>query len=112
MKVETLVAGRELDRLVAEKVMGYTAACNRLGDCRHLFFPSENIAHAWRVIEKLETLHFQWTLHGNNPIRSFHDRKPCFEYWHYTNGKADRLGRAEADTVPLAVCLAALKAVK
>lgn len=110
-----LEAGRELDALVAEKVMGWTRHVsddrgdayseswgfgpNLLTDSLfvHEFEPSVDIAAAWQVIEKADE----------------------FEMWNHT-GKSygcrltfgNREAFAKADTAPLAICLAALKAAE
>ena len=112
-------AGRELDALIAEKVMGLTrhdesyvaegvgkvlrfvwrdgcGGCVYSGD---MFLPhySTNIADAWEVVEKADL----WSLYGSigdGPYRA------CIQF-------EDREGLMTADTAPLAICLAALKAV-
>jgi len=91
MRVDEMEAGRELDALVAEKVMGWEY------EARSLFRPSQDIAAAWEVVEKL---------------------KMCCGYSH---GRGDPFAMLEcekfstlvvcADTVSLAICRAALKAV-
>lgn len=59
---------REIDRLVAEKVMGWKSTANsdvtgesvyRTKDDRvFVFNPSTNIADAWQVVEKMKEMHF------------------------------------------------------
>ena len=111
-------AGRELDALIAEKVMGLTrhdesyvaegvgkvlrfvwrdgcGTCVYSGD---MFLPhySTDIAAAWEVVEKADL----WSLYGSigdGPYRA------CIQF-------GDREGLMTADTAPLAICLAALKA--
>lgn len=117
-------AGRELDTLVAEKVMGWEATADGLyWDARQkrtrlvlgsviakkreemgienrpgfVFAPSTDIAAAWEVVEKADL----WSLYGSigdGPYRA------CIQF-------EDREGLMTADTAPLAICLAALKAV-
>ena len=117
-------AGRELDALVAEKVMGWEATADGLyWDARQkrtrlvlgsaiakkreemgiengpgfVFAPSTDIATAWEVVEKADL----WSLYGSigdGPYRA------CIQF-------EDREGLMTADTAPLAICLAALKAV-
>lgn len=65
MKIQDMPAGPEMDRLVAEKVMGWEPAfLNEDGTPqwdmgvigRYLtsrFYPSKNIAHAWHVVERV-----------------------------------------------------------
>ena len=107
-------AGRELDALVAEKVMGWTI---RNGDWvdgegyaqweafdsdysdSPRFAPSTDIAAAWAIFEK--TLgHVERRGH---PIPG--------EEWLATIWYEGKAGQAFADTAPLAICLAALKVV-
>ena len=88
--------GPELDRLIAEKVMGWPAdewhqSCN---DCTK-WSPSTNIAHAWEVVEKLRNIMVgPWT-HGRWAACAMQDGD-----WF-----------SVADTAPHAICLAALKSV-
>lgn len=115
-------AGRELDVLVAEKVMGQTDfahlemkweegssrdgkdgwsgfVCPCCGDselsqqmCAMPY--STSIADAWQVVEKATYYEASWSgLH----------------HWYLELGEGH--GEAEAQTAPLAICLAALKAV-
>lgn len=116
---ETLVAGRELDALIAEKVMGWrNLHVERHGDdyprfgqppgvaldCVNVPRFSTDIADAWKVVEALDTdfltLEYLTGVDPDAPSRR--------------NWQAEfRLSRtyAWADTAPLAICLAALKAV-
>lgn len=106
-------AGRELDALVAEKVMGWDLVPTRhLVRLRYFRQPgtdsraarercylprySEDIAAAWGVVEKL----------------SGYERKleECSEGWCFTFEAGEEFW-GQADTAPLAICLAALKAV-
>jgi len=110
-----LPAGRELDALVAERVMGWHRR-KRNGvevwvvttdtfdppvtypvECWN---PSTSIAAAWEVVEKQDDcLHLKQ-----------HGEKGMWEaYFCHNYCEADYLG--EADTAPLAICRAALKAV-
>lgn len=122
-------AGRELDALIAEKVMGWEAVNDELEiakregnpdlvdsqrwhrrkvwfkgnekmaceECGTLPAYSTDIAAAWEVVEKADL----WSLYGSigdGPYRA------CIQF-------EDREGLMTADTAPLAICLAALKAV-
>ena len=104
-----LQPGPELDRLVAEKVMGWkkwsttgdhlwTAADSRVRSLRPedawAFNPSTNIAHAWEVVEKL--------IDKDPNIGIDCDGNWACSLWNHV---------ARADTAPHAICLAALKAV-
>ena len=115
---ETLEAGAELDALVAEKVMGWDVKYSdptfrndeihwrdpfnktiyRVGE----WSPSSNIAAAWEVVKKMALAQYQVRLSN----KSFDDRW----WWCYFDG--GKLNVAQAHTVPLAICRAALKAVE
>jgi hypothetical protein len=88
-----IVAGRELDALVAEKVMGWNFQ-------RSAF--STDIASAWEVVEKLQALEYTF-------INLLWDGQG----WDIEMGQDghDISCDTYADTFPLAICLAALKAV-
>ncbi len=115
-----MIAGAELDHQVAELVMGWTLASCRMegrhyerwdrrdgnGGAWHesvanLFRPSADIADAWAVLEYFSTYSLQRTMRGHlYQYRADVAHRGC-----------DRWGDAIADTAPLAICLAALKAV-
>ncbi len=122
MNADEMSAGRELDSLVAEKVMGFTVYQSFLdlaaampvfpalvwheehwnivygdGNAWKTWEPSTDIAAAWQVVE-----HF-------GVIEIFH----TFEHspW-LVRIPVDVYYNGEADTTPLAICRAALKAVK
>lgn len=109
-------AGRELDALVAEKVFGWevdwavptypTVDMKRISDdpvavgLRTGSIPpySTDIAAAWQVGESLSAKGHWFEIR----------RRPDGGYWAaFGEGMS-----AEADTAPLAICLAALKAVE
>lgn len=122
-------AGPELDRLVAEKVMGWTRRENDLGqpygikvtwhlpngvmaefeddDGRSAFCPSERIDHAWQVVEKLwpegdfilDRVAVDLWRAGGSTTTD--DGARVIDYWKDASG----------DTAPLAICRAALKGV-
>lgn len=137
-----LKAGRELDALVAEKVMGWVHYGNWWHDpkqkddsglvkngmkmmCRKDdikpthnddgdnigWHPSSDISDAWEVVEKFKNVDgfivsVDWCPHHEESPRWF-----C-EIVEMKNGKwTDKFWRDWADTAPLAICLAALKAV-
>ena len=109
-----LSAGRELDALVAEKVMGqgfifYNNFQEKNGNKSPLpdnVAPySTSIAAVWEVVEQLRTKGFWFLIEQERPdINS---------EWvaAFTNFEANADGSERADTAPLAICLAALKAV-
>lgn len=101
-------AGRELDALVAEKVMGLMMIdgkekypCDSSSKGYILTDPepySTDIAAAWLVVEKLrDTLHVNWDICSDSTS------------WWAKIGNLETL--KAADSAPLAICLAALKAV-
>lgn len=127
-------AGRELDALVAEKVMGLSPMCDAETDfseddrCYHctkcrafsgdfdlpdpherVYLPySTNIGAAWQVVEELsDRFHLQLT----SPFQFNEPWWAGFTPLGVTgwNGRPDF--KASGDTAPLAICLAALKAV-
>ena len=115
VNIDTLSAGREMDALVAEKVMGWSPL-NRTE--HHLswnvpegirtweetsygsFKPSTSIAAAWEVVEKLrkEEIPIEITSGFFGPYSC---RIASNHGW---------LAMVQADTAPLAICRAALKA--
>lgn len=106
-----LTAGRELDALVAEKVMGWAPRDAGAGDrliyvgawahCESLPHYSTDIAAAWQVVEKLAAdglyVHVGYCL-GRTEAS--------------VNSPLDIIDNAYAPTAPLAICLAALKALE
>lgn len=117
-------AGRELDALIAEKVMGWTKKelpTNRVNPSytawywvsnddnvkipTNFFNPSINLHDAWQVVEKLKKDNIYIDIYslpsdGYRVETSTHDGE---QYVH--------MSTVGADTAPLAICLAALKAV-
>lgn len=93
-------AGRELDALIAEKVMGWEKVWQP-------FFPSTEISDAWKVVEKC----------GKDFNVKYISHKKQYEavvdyYFPAEKGKREFLsfGKAYAETAPLAICKAILKA--
>lgn len=107
--------GRELDALVAEKVMGIklpTALIYRPCDVPDpkvlddIILPhfSTDIAAAWEVVEKMKS--FQLNLSNGNGYWA------CFFKDNTKNGEwscPTTITYESAETAPLAICLAALK---
>lgn len=112
-------AGRDLDKLIAERIMGYRFCtlhpwaedkfdgyirCDECGDYAPYWKPySTDIAAAWKVVDSIS---IEWgiSLTGVGMV------------WRCLFGKRTDIGdghkvEAEADTAPLAICLAALKAI-
>ena len=109
MNVDKLEAGRELDALIAEKVMGYECVCDEepvdcpihnKADLYTLRPYSTDIAAAWGVVEKLRLFVMPWGL----------------DEWCAANQRDERLAFSDilesGETAPLAICRAALKAKK
>lgn len=114
-----MTSGRELDALIAEKVMGWIVAHSSEGFYRWKPKPdnpnsysewqeglphySTNIADAWHVVEKLKE-------YGNVvEVKCF--RSGSVDVQVRGGNINDIRGAGNADTAPLAICLAALKAV-
>ncbi len=123
MSYDTMQAGEEMNRLIANKVMGWSKGHD--DDCYmdgieevwtdydpvyagRTFNPSTNIAHAWEVVEKL---HIGVLPIGDGLWRAgFSDPKSFVNWWEQAEyGACETM--AEADTAPLAICRAALGAV-
>lgn len=98
-------AGKELDALVAEKVMGYVREFHeqfkldgwRTGEhsWTNSFSPTKDIADAWKVVDK-----FGGFVHL---ITEEYHEKIC---WHCVFNTNDWV---KAETAPLAICIASLK---
>jgi hypothetical protein len=98
-------AGRELDALIAEKVMGFDKRIVSKVDgmpYADVLHYSTQIADAWLVVEKFPNV----AIFGPNDswLVRFSDDDGSI-YTHPVDEPA------RADTAPLAICLAALKAV-
>jgi hypothetical protein len=109
-EVYAVKAGRELDALVAEKVMGWKPVqihsatdCyddeHGISKCLEFHQFSTDIACAWQVVEKLE-VNFLFD------IDNWNDQWKCTVLERGNN----RSWTAREKTFPLAICLAALKA--
>lgn len=116
-------AGRDLDALIAEKVMGYRMKPEH-NEWDYFpipilsWHPSADIAAAWQVVEKLcdrPGVEFMVKLMEPSAKKLYGFR------WYAAvtvsdscdqTEEFDRTYTAFADTAPLAICLAALKAVE
>jgi len=109
--------GRELDALVAEKVMGCDTKqfiwkrygkpdaiqdCEYGGPCNY----STDIAAAWQVVEKME--HDDWWWEAANVVPN---SDPIVYEFKWTHRGVIKAFYACEDTIPLAICRAALLAV-
>jgi hypothetical protein len=104
---------RALNRLVAEKVMGWrhTDAGSVVIDgtpfCPSEFQPSTEIKDAWEVVEKMDVFWFEMSYQHAADDGMEHERSKVDIY---RSGGFDRVTSAIAATLPLAVCKAALGA--
>ena len=133
MTVGEMVAGRELDALVAEKVMGLSPChfamrgaigMNTVWQCQHAdqtpdfsrncfdatgeLGPhrySTAIAAAWEVVEKFQ--HDGWAVEVD--WCPAHEQGPC--WFSELSKTGPDYYRDHADTAPLAICFAALEAI-
>lgn len=97
---------RERDALVAEKVMGKDVRCT-CDFCLPTYTTS--IAAAWQVVEKINREHGPF--HLRDVCHRFGDDAPIFwRAWFESTGPKHE-SYVDADTAPLAICIAALKAV-
>lgn len=130
MNYDEMPAGREMDALIAEKVMGWTTyeeyvhgplmhgggmmtlyrgdgAQFKKDNTTHTwsvdcFCPSTDIAAAWEVVEKLaDEVYVEY---GHRPSIQSHGNVGWLVRFRFHRG-------TWADTVPLAICRAALKVV-
>jgi hypothetical protein len=116
----------KLDRLVAERVMGYTFDPKEpIGELdkptpRPLWLGppkpySSDISAAWEVVEKMRAIASEVEIHIHGHTSNF--RQDHFVYIHgfnedyWKDGLLDRDGDACGKSLPLAICLAALRAV-
>lgn len=119
-------AGRELDKLIQEKIFGLFVpdpvkhkdltreqVFELMKDYDGIPRYSTDIAAAWRVVEKMadRLKHYRHST-GDFTCRSF---GPGFWEAEWSDWFEDRgtvFYTAKADTAPLAICLAALEAIK
>jgi hypothetical protein len=101
-------AGRELDRAVAELVMGWKLANHiwatpegRIEYSDTFFNPSSDLGMAWEVVTKMEDKGWYWD--GNSRKRS----PRCVWIFHF----GDKIIRGASDFLPVSICRAALLAV-
>ena len=125
------LALREIDAMVAEKVMGWKYVMDvtgfmvwDTGDLKRYtaaFTPTESIHNAWEVIEKLyETWEeHNWEVPDDNPylIGIWKCRRDTKNQWvmRFRPGMSEDFGYPTREdpmtySAPLAICLAALKA--
>lgn len=113
--------GRDLDVLVAQKVVGLSLEYINC-DGTHIwyshdagdYFPtpaySTDIAAAWEVVKKITSqspVITDWQFSMILPLRTMQSFNGCFAKFCYGGGKFESVG----ESAPHAICLAALKAV-
>lgn len=120
MRVDEMPAGREMDALIAEKVMGYTLSGLSLpaypkyklfdiesgefsGYVKEVPHYSTDIAAAWEVVEKMKNYLF---------VCGRTDDGIWEAYFFPVNSGIGKLSEAHGDTAPSAICRAALKTMK
>lgn len=120
-EIDKMEAGRDMDALIAERVMGYTVTRvngepytewhGHKAEPYHLGAYSTDIAAAWQVVEKMREgfkfccLDLHSDLHYSYTFSLTHYRA---EDMHEQEHNPDFV--AHAPTAPLAICRAALKA--
>lgn len=101
-------AGRELDRLVAEKVFGSTAPHHIMPEYDLPPF-STDMGAAWEVVRRMAERGFPlWHL---GALVTLGEPSENSVFCQFAKGWPPTWVRAEAETAPQAICLAALKAV-
>ncbi len=123
-----LEAGRELDELIALKVMGWSEVWFNEGEHDYVGFPpdkigskvgtvlprfSTNIADAWQVAEKLKIGVLPW-FENNEDVYIAGYEGPGHIAWYelILYGDTSNVTWAIAKTTPLAICRAALRSIK
>ena len=123
-----LEPGRDLDELIAEKVMGITKICSEIS--LHEFLPlngghicimcagwklkpySSSINDAYEVSEKMAELGFYRSLETRVKKTETMPRYSCTFVKIDKDGYGIQKGYAEADKAPLTICLSALNALE
>lgn len=93
--------GRELDALVAEKVLGWKRFPLDPPECLEY---STDISAAWKVFEQ-----FKLSQLVRAQLQRAFDEHVC-HFWEYSNGDV-RIHEGRSNSMPHAICLAALRAV-
>ena len=126
MNIDNMPAGREIDALIAEKVMGWvihsrnTAWWVKVADENEVttevmgftygkdrFAPSTNIADAWEVVKKLQQHFFIDIVVGRKAGKANGKFGVDVEIGHY-DAEGWALVSMDAPEAPLAICRAAL----
>ncbi len=121
VNIDDMPAGPEMDVLIAMRVMGGDLrTCGRnVGEVSKYeelqgldFLPSTNIAHAWEVVERIKDLEVA-DFGGVGRFEMSRDR----DEGHWAVGWFDNIAKGKErhacdDSLPLAICRAALKAMQ
>jgi len=106
-----LEPGPELDRLIAERVMGWKnhedfnfGPGGQIWRDKRVWSPSTDIATAWEVIETLREKKFVIDILGS--LEDF-----IVKIWNENESEGLSIAKASAEQAPLAICRAALLAV-
>lgn len=112
--------GHELDKLVAEKVMGWNTSMRQCDGWNYhddsypnsdsrIFAPSTDIAHAWDVLEEMRHRHvYLDVIQTNNGFMVGDGSENYADDEGFTEGKLINIGLAE--TAPHAICIASIRA--
>ena len=101
-EIDKMEAGRKMDMLVAEKVMGWKRHGTDIA-ASNPFPYSTSISAAWEVVEKMEKDGFNFFIESC---------KPAYDWWaQFAPRNKDTEFHSEAPTASLAICRAALKTV-
>lgn len=100
---------REIDHIIAREVMGWgPTTCGSLADGRgrgmESFFPSDDLLHAWEVVE---TMRRTYGIRMNSDLDG-NDR----DVWYFSFCRPGVSWSAKEASLPLAICEAAIKAVR
>lgn len=105
----TMEAGPEMDRLIAEKVMGWDVQyLRKVYGSENNFSPSYNLINVWEVVDKIPRfILMRWETRWVCGSIGCDDEIVCYD----STFIDDRIWHsATAETVPLAICRAALLA--
>ena len=119
MDIDEMPAGREMDALIAEKVMGWEIWNCQWSDkktelliCNAIDFePSTDIAAAWEVVEKIKDTNMDSYKYGANSFELSRNRPMQPSRLYACRFNSNNNGYSYAETASLAICRAALKAV-
>ena len=117
---------RELDALVAEKVMGWTLVTDIVKNCsgqwfdsngggtrsEHGWHPDTSISDAWLVVEEMRKRGFGVNIVSPNVDTTSQPRPTDWIVWVEREDGVSSVASWRCDSAPEALCRAALEAVK